>query len=133
MRTARSTSSSAGTGRRRCSSASRSAARARRRCDGRPSMASNNGKRSNDRLTGPEVVTRVRREFPQLLGRPIESVLGFERSEDDGNYHVTVQVVELSRIPHTTDVMGAYAVTLDADGELVGYRRTRRYHRNQAD
>lgn len=96
-------------------------------------MASSNGNRRSNRLTGKEVVSCVRRELPPLLGRPIESVLGFERSEDDGNYHVTVQVVELSRIPPTTDVLAAYAVTLDADGELVGYRRTRRYHRNQAD
>jgi hypothetical protein len=59
-------------------------------------------------------------------------VLGFERNEDDG-WHVTVEVVELSRIPSTTDILGAYAVTVDRDGELVGYRRTRRYHRNQAD
>jgi hypothetical protein len=46
---------------------------------------------------------------------------------------VTVQVVELSRIPNSTDVLGSYAVTLDKEGELVGYRRNRRYHRNQAD
>jgi gas vesicle protein GvpO len=93
-------------------------------------MASNNNGRR--RPSGRDAVARVRRELPELLGRPIESVLGFERSEDDG-WHVTVQVVELSRIPHTTDVLGCYAVTLDEDCELVGYRRTRRYHRNQAD
>ena len=95
-------------------------------------MASSNGSRRNGQLSGPDVVTRVRQELPQLLGRPIESVLGFERGEDDA-WQVTVQVVELSRIPHTTDVLGAYAVTVDRDGELTGYRRVRRYHRNQAD
>ncbi len=95
-------------------------------------MASSNGNRRRDRLSGPEAVGRVRRELPELLGRPIESVLGFERDEDDG-WRVTVQVVELSRIPHTTDVLGAYLVTLDAEGELTGYRRARRFHRNQAD
>lgn len=95
-------------------------------------MAARNGSRSNNRLSGREIVEQVRRELPALLGRPIESVLGFERSEDSG-WMVTVAVVELSRIPHTTDVLGAYAVSLDDDGELLGYRRTRRYHRNQAD
>ena len=96
-------------------------------------MASNNGNRRGSKLSGRDAVARVREELPQLLGRPIESVLGFERSEDDGNWHVTVAVVEMSRIPPTTDVIGAYAVTLDSDGELMGYRRVRRYHRNQAD
>jgi hypothetical protein len=91
-----------------------------------------NGNRSHSGLSGRDVVTRVRRELPELLGRPIESVIGIDRDEDS-RWTVTVQVVELERIPHTTDVLGAYAVTLDDDGELLAYRRTRRYHRNQAD
>ena len=101
-------------------------------------MAGSNGKsdrssgRGNGKLSGRDAVLRVRRELPQLLGRPIESVVGFERAEGD-TWCVTVQVVELTRIPHTTDVLGDYAVTLDDDGEVMGYRRTRRYHRNQAD
>jgi Gas vesicle synthesis protein GvpO len=87
---------------------------------------------SNGSLSASEAIKRVRRELPQLLGRPIESVLGVQRDEDDG-WKVTVQVVELSRIPTTTDVLGSYAVTLDRSGELIGYSRSRRYHRNQAD
>jgi len=92
---------------------------------------SRNGSR-RDTLSGREVIELVRREFPSLLGRPIESVLGLERGEDNG-WNVTVQVVELARIPHSTDVLGAYAVTVDPDGDLVGWQRRRRYHRNQAD
>jgi hypothetical protein len=95
-------------------------------------VASDNGSRSGRGTSARDAIARVRDELPELLGRPIESVLGVER-DDDKNWRITVQVVELSRIPHTTDVLGAYAVTLDGDGELVGYRRTRRYHRNQAD
>jgi|SRR5437588_4188461 len=88
--------------------------------------------RGAGKLSGREAIERVREELPQLLGRPIESVLGLERNDEDG-WKVTVQVVEMGRIPPTTDVLGAYAVSLDRDGELVGYRRERRYHRNQAD
>ncbi|MBV9309600.1 MAG: gas vesicle protein [Solirubrobacterales bacterium] len=87
---------------------------------------------NNEQLSGRDAIGRVRRDFPQLLGRPIEQVLGLERDGDDG-WKVTVQVVELSRIPPTTDVLGTYAVTLDRDGEVVGYTRRRRFHRNQAD
>lgn len=90
-----------------------------------------NGARSQG-LSGREAIERVRSDLPGLLGRPIESVLGLERDEDSG-WRLTVAVVELARIPHSTDVLGAYAVTLDRDGELVGYRRQRRYHRNQAE
>jgi hypothetical protein len=95
-------------------------------------MAERKNQRRSGRLSAPDAIARVRSDFPQLLGRPIESVLGVERDEDSG-WEVTIQVVELSRIPSTTDVLGSYAVTLDGDGELVGYRRKRRYHRNQTD
>jgi len=83
-------------------------------------------------MSGREAVEQVRRDLPELLGRPIESVLGLERDGDDG-WRVTVQVVELARVPSTTDVLGSYTVMLDSKGELAGYRRTRRYQRNQAD
>jgi hypothetical protein len=76
-------------------------------------------------------VQRVRRDFPELVGRPVEAVLGVQR--DDDGFKVTVQVVELARIPNSTDVLGAYQVTLDDGGEMTGYRRVRRYNRGQAD
>ena len=86
---------------------------------------------SNSGLSAKEAIQRVRTELPQLLNRPIESVLGVGR-DDDNNWQVTVQVVELSRIPNSSDVLGAYRVTLDGDGELAGYHRHRRYTRGQA-
>lgn len=90
-------------------------------------------RRNNDkRLSGREAIERVRRDLPQLLGRPIEQVLGLDRDGDDG-WKVRVQIVELARIPPTTDVLGSYLVTLDRDGEVVGYQRERRFHRSQAD
>jgi hypothetical protein len=45
---------------------------------------------------------------------------------------VTVEVVELSRIPNTTDVLGLYEVTLDRNGEVTSAHRTRRYYRSEA-
>lgn len=90
------------------------------------------GRSSNSGLSAKDAIQRVRRELPQLLGRPVESVLGVERN-DDKLWQVTVQVVELARVPNSTDVLGAYEVTLDEDGELAGYQRRRRYTRGQAD
>jgi hypothetical protein len=97
----------------------------------RNNARSRNGSRND--LSGREIIARVRRDLPELLGRPIESVLGLERDDEDNGWSVTVQVVELQRIPHSTDVLGAYAVKLDGEGEILGWRRSRRYHRNQAD
>ncbi len=94
------------------------------------SSGSNGSKRQG--LSARAAVEAVREDFPALLGRPVESVLGVQRGED-GGWLVMVQAVELERIPRSTDVLGAYAVELDEDGELVGYSRQRRYHRGQPD
>jgi hypothetical protein len=83
-------------------------------------------------LSGREAIERVRRELPELLGHPVDAVLGLEPDDSKG-WNVTVQVVELSRIPHSTDVLGTYQVILDQRGELQSYKRRRRYYRNQAD
>lgn len=92
---------------------------------------SNARRRGSSKLSAKDAIQHVRRDLPQLLGRPVESVLGVER-DDDGKWQVMVQVVELSRVPNSTDVLGAYAVTLDDDGELAGYMRRGRYQRGQA-
>lgn len=95
---------------------------------------SQNGSRRNSRskLSGREAIERVRAELPELLGLRVDSILGLEPADSKG-WTVTAQVIELSRIPHSTDVLGAYEVTLDDQGELMGARRRRRYYRNQAD
>ena len=46
---------------------------------------------------------------------------------------MTLELVELERIPETTSLIGSYEVKLDADGNLVEARRLRRYPRNQSD
>src|SRR2546423_14512398 len=92
------------------------------------------GVRTADRTNGSDPRTLVRRATEQLaavMGRRADAVSGFGR-EDDG-WRVTVEVVELERIPPSTDVLATYEVQLDADGNLAGYERTRRYVRSQAD
>jgi len=101
---------------------------------GKPSSGSAGGGRRSSRrakTSGREAVLQAREQVSELTGRPVESVLGMER--DDDGWLITVQMVELARIPSSTDVLGDYAVRVDDDGEVIGYRRTRRYHRGQAD
>ncbi|MDQ3850448.1 MAG: gas vesicle protein [Actinomycetota bacterium] len=89
---------------------------------------------SNDdrpRISGREAIQHAREQLEEMMGRPVEAVLGMEREAD--GWMVTVQVVELQRIPNSTDVLGSYAVNVDGDGDVVGYHRTRRYYRSQAD
>ena len=86
---------------------------------------------SNGRLRLGEAVDVARECVESLAGRRPESVSGANRLEG-GGWLVCLDVVELSRIPPSTDVLSTYEVTLDADGELIELARARRFLRNQA-
>jgi gas vesicle protein GvpO len=77
------------------------------------------------------IVDQARRQAQEVLGLEPESVSGFERKNDE--WTVTVEVVEMRRIPESTDVLASYDVTLDEDGNLIGATQRRRYRRSQAE
>ena len=83
------------------------------------------------RLSAQELSQAALSTVEELTGYTAEAVTGLEW--DDELWQVTVDVLELSRIPNTTDVMGTYAVQLDERGTLRGYKRARRHIRGQAD
>lgn len=62
-----------------------------------------------------------------MTGLPPEVVTAVEPHED--GWLVEVEVLELARVPATTDILACYAVELDARGAPRSYRRIRRYHR----
>ena len=87
---------------------------------------------SNDgRLSAAELGQAALTTVHELTGYEPEAITGLEW---DGEFwDISVDVMELSRIPNTTDVMATYAVQLDARGTLRGYRRTGRFLRGQVD
>jgi len=78
------------------------------------------------------IIEAGRSELEQVLGQQVESISGFRRSDDEG-WCVTYEVVEMRRIPDSSDVLSSYAVTLNDDAEVVGVERTHRYRRAQVD
>jgi hypothetical protein len=78
-----------------------------------------------------DVVRHAVEQVGALTGREVEGVLGLRR--DDDGWVVTVELVELRRVPDSTDVLASYEVQLDGQGELQEYRRTRRYYRSQVE
>ncbi|WP_405810165.1 gas vesicle protein [Streptomyces sp. NBC_00210] len=81
---------------------------------------------------GPMAVLRQAREqLAELIGMEVETVSSFVETED--GWSLEVEVLELPRIPPTTSLLATYEVALDAQGELIGYRRIRRYERGRAD
>jgi hypothetical protein len=99
------------------------AARRRRRRDRRDGGPPRGG--------AARIIRAARDQLQELLGRRVTGVIGFDRTED--GWEVTVEVLELARVPETTSILGCYAVQLDRDGELEGYHRLRRYSRSQVD
>lgn len=85
----------------------------------------------NGTLTAAELGKAAMTTVRELTGYEPEAVTALEW---DGEFwQVTVDVLELSRIPNTTDVIGQYSVRLDESGTLRGYHRERRFHRCQAE
>jgi pyruvate/2-oxoglutarate dehydrogenase complex dihydrolipoamide acyltransferase (E2) component len=78
-----------------------------------------------------EIAQQARRLLAELRGVDAEAVSGLTRSAE--GWVVTLEVVELRRIPESTDVLATYEVEVDEDGRLLRYRRCGRYHRAQAD
>jgi|SRR5207248_6553525 len=80
-------------------------------------------------LGGPVAARLAKQQLEEITGHEAVSVSGLSRTED--GWRVVVELVELERVPPTTNVMGRYEVELDRDGELVGYEQVERYHRGQ--
>lgn len=76
---------------------------------------------------GPEIAADAARQLVELTGRDVEGVTSLERTDD--GWRVEVEVLEVRRIPDTTDVLATYELTLDEDGDIEGYRRLHRYVR----
>jgi Gas vesicle synthesis protein GvpO len=88
--------------------------------------------RSNDgRLSAAELSEAAVRTVQELTGYQPEAVTALEW---DGEFwDVTVDVLELARIPNTTDVLASYVVQLDEGGSLRGMKRAHRFVRGQAN
>jgi hypothetical protein len=110
------------------SSSSKSSSSAKRSSAKRSSATSNNS--NNHSQSAREIVIEAVRQLQELIGRPVESVTGIEK--DGREWKLSIEVLEMERVPNTTDVLGKYDVTVDHNGELTGARRTRRYPRAEA-
>jgi hypothetical protein len=86
---------------------------------------------NNGTLSAAELGRAAMTTVQELTGYEPEAVTGLEW--DGELWQVTVDVLELSRIPNTTDVIGQYVVRLDEGGTLRGYHRERRFNRSQAE
>ncbi|GAA0655172.1 hypothetical protein GCM10009548_21980 [Streptomyces malaysiensis subsp. malaysiensis] len=78
-----------------------------------------------------EAARRACEQLDSLIVHETEGVSGVTRDED--GWVVSVDVLEVARIPDTTSLLATYEVHIDQRGELQEYRRVRRYRRGAAD
>jgi len=97
------------------------------------------GRRSDRSRGGPKaasadgiakVASSAVRQLGALTGMKAEFVSRIQRGDD--GWRLTIEVVEVPRIPDSTSVLGSYEVLVDGDGNLVEYARSRRYLRSRS-
>jgi gas vesicle protein GvpO len=77
-----------------------------------------------------DMATQARELLRSVRGVEAESVSGITRTQN--GWKVMLEVVELRRIPESTDVLASYEVELDGEGKFLGFQRGSRYSRSQA-
>jgi hypothetical protein len=80
---------------------------------------------------GVQFARRAMDTLAELVGCPAEGITAIRRNDD--GWVVEVEVLEVERVPETSDVLASYEVEIDNDGEIVEFRRLRRYLRTQTE
>lgn len=104
--------------------------------DGSDADSGGNGHRRDAQHDGSSFTARqaakaALRQIMELTSKKAESITGVERKED--GWTVTIEVVEDRRIPSSADILATYETRIDGNGELMSYRRVRRYSRGRGD
>jgi Gas vesicle synthesis protein GvpO len=95
-----------------------------------------NGRRRSARpgrpaMTAAEAAKAALREIADLTAKQPEGITGVEHTED--GWLVGIELVEDQRIPSSADILATYEIILGPDGDLLSYRRVRRYARGRGD
>ena len=80
---------------------------------------------------GVQFARRAMDTLAELVGCPAEGITAIRRNDD--GWVVEVEVLEVERVPETSDVLASYEVEIDNDGEIVEFHRLRRYLRTQTE
>jgi Gas vesicle synthesis protein GvpO len=87
-------------------------------------------KRSRD-LSAMSAGEVGQRHIAALTGKQSEGVTQVQPAED--GWVVQVEVVEDRRVPSSGDILALYEAEMDMEGNLLSYRRLRRYRRGRGD
>lgn len=74
-------------------------------------------------LSMAEVIQKARSELSNFTGLEISSTMGAEKEDD--KWLVTMEGVEKHSLPDGMDILAAYETRLDADGNMLEFKRTK--------
>lgn len=86
-------------------------------------------RRDDGDLTAADAAKTGLHQIAELTGRQPERVTAVEPTDD--GWRVGVEVVEDERIPSSSDILAIYETDFDLSGEVLSYRRVRRYGRGR--
>ncbi len=70
-----------------------------------------------------DLLERAKKQLADTTGLKPQGVV--RAAKDNGSWNVRVEMLEMSRIPPATDVLGQYEVVLNEDGAMLRFERTR--------
>ena len=70
-----------------------------------------------------ELAERAKSQLAEVTGLKPQTVS--EAFKDEQGWHIALDMVEMSRIPPATDVLGGYEVLLDDNGNMLKFERRR--------
>lgn len=86
-------------------------------------------KSANPTLNMCELAEEAKIQLAKLTGLKPVTATGAIR--DEKGWHVVIDMLEMSRIPASTDILGEYELLLDDKGKLLSFERKRTYLRGQ--
>ena len=88
-------------------------------------------RRADSAMTAGEAAKVALSQVAQLTAKQPEAITGVERTDD--GWAIGIEVVEDRRIPSSADILATYEAAIDGEGELLSYRRVKRYPRGRGD
>jgi len=83
---------------------------------------------TRQRLSLPDAIKKAKLSIAAITAAPIDAIKGCVKNAE-GNWVVTIDVVERPARMGDNDLLSAFELICDPDGELLEFQRLRRYHR----
>lgn len=76
-----------------------------------------------------DIAMKAKTELQDITGLRADTVS--KVASDDNGWAVDVDMIELKSIPESKDVLATYELLLDGDGNMLNYKRVRRFLRGE--